>query len=123
MAQVIDLTTCRAWHLAQAFRSAYERQAALMGQMGLPCQSLTPSRSGDYILADLAACRTVATSLPRLGLSGPVLQRLRQEDAQTFSLLSEATRAYDLSPALRAELGRIAVESFDQLRAVLVEAA
>ncbi|EYD76864.1 hypothetical protein Rumeso_01822 [Rubellimicrobium mesophilum DSM 19309] len=119
MSEIADLTTRRARVLAQAFMTSYQRQRDAMRIVGLPSAELAEGDDGDTIVADVAACMTVATSLPRVGLTPAVLDRMRTAEEGAFHVLSKAAEAYFGSEALRRELGRIAVEPFRLLREAL----
>lgn len=123
MAEIADLTARRAHALARDFMAAYQRQRDAMRIVGVPSAELAPGDDGEAIVADLAACMTVATSLPRFGLTPAVLERMRSLEEAAFLILSRAADAYFGSEALRIELGRIAVEPFRQLREALPRAA
>ena len=119
MTEIADLTTRRARAIAQGFMAAYQRQRDAMRIVGVPSSELAAGDDGETIVADVAACMTVATSLPRAGLTSLVLDRMRTSEEAAFSVLSRAAEAYFASEALRSELGRIAVEPFRQLREAL----
>jgi hypothetical protein len=125
MPEIADLTARRASVLAQSFMAAYQRQRDTMRLVGVPSAELAPGDDGETIVADVAACMTVATSLPRAGLTSAVLDRMRtQEETETaFFVLCKAAEAYFGSESIRRELGRMAVEPFRQLRAALPGAA
>ena len=123
MSEIADLTTRRARVLAQAFMAAYQRQRNAMRIVGVPSAELAEGDDGDTIVADVAACMTVATSLPRAGLTPAVLDRMRTSEEGAFHVLSKAAEAYFASSALRSELGRIAVEPFRLLREALPRVA
>lgn len=123
MAEIADLTTRRARAIARDFMAAYQRQRDAMRIVGVPSAELAPGDDGETVVADVAACMTVATSLPRAGLTPAVLDRMRTAEEAAFHVLSKAAEAYFASGALRAELGRIAVEPFRQLREALPGAA
>ena len=119
MSEIADLTTRRARVVAQSFMAAYQRQGDAMRIVGGPSAELAQGDDGDTIVADLAACMTVATSRSRAGLTPAVLDRMRTAEEAAFHILSKAAEAYFASEALRSELGRIAVEPFRQLREAL----
>ena len=123
MSEIADLTARRARTIAQGFMSAYQRQRDAMRIVGVPSAELADGDDGDTIVADVAACMTVATSLPRAVLTPVVLDRMRTADEGAFHVLSKAAEAYFASAALRSELGRIAVEPFRLLREALPRAA
>ena len=123
MAEIADLTTRRAHMVAQSFMAAYQRQRDAMRIVGVPSAELAAGDDGETIVADVAACMTIATALPRAGLTPAVLDRMRTADEAAFLVLSRAAEAYFGSRALREELGRIAVEPFRQLREALPKAA
>ena len=123
MSDIADLTTRRARAIAQAFMTSYQHQRNAMRLVGVPSAELAEGDDGDTIVADVAACMTVATSLPRAGLTPLVLDRMRTADEGAFHVLSKAAEAYFGSEALRRELGRIAVEPFRILREALPGAA
>ena len=123
MSDIADLTTRRARTIAQGFMSAYQRQRDAMRIVGVPSAELAPADDGETIVADVAACMTVATSLPRAGLTPAVLDRMRTSEEGAFYVLSKAAEAYFASEALRSELGRIAVEPFRLLRDALPRVA
>ena len=123
MSEIADLTARRARAIAESFMAAYERQRNAMRIVGVPSAELAPGDDGDTIVADVAACMTVATSLPRAGLTPAVLDRMRASDEAAFHVLSKAAEAYFASEALRSVLGRIAVEPFGRLREALPGAA
>lgn len=122
MPEITDLTTRRALLLAQGFMTAYQRQRTAMRLAGVPSAELAEGDDGETVVADVAACMTVATALPRAGLSRQVLDRMQSVEERAFAVLSGAAQAYFASEALRRELGRAAAEPFRALRAALPSA-
>lgn len=123
MSDIADLTARRARLIAESFMAAYQRQRDAMRIVGVPSAELAAADDGETIVADVAACMTVATSLPRAGLTPAVLDRMRTVEEGAFHVLSRAAEAYFASAALRSDLGRIAVEPFQTLRQALPGAA
>ena len=119
MPEIADLTTRRARAIAQGFMAAYQRQRDTMRLVGVPSAELAAGDDGGTVVADLAACMTVVTSLSPVGLTAPVLDRMRRCEEGAFAVLSRATHAYFASEALRRDLGRAAAEPFRLLRAAL----
>lgn len=119
MPEIADLTTRRARAIAQGFMAAYQRQRDTMRIVGLPSAELAAGDDGGTVVADLAACMAVATSLPPAGLTAPVLDRMRGCEEGAFAVLSRAAAAYFASEELRRGLGLAAAEPFRRLRAAL----
>jgi hypothetical protein len=119
MSEITDLTTRRALSLAKGFMTAYQHQRTAMRLAGRPSAELAPGDDGETLVADVAACLTIASSLPRAGLTATVLDRMRSVEGKAFSVLSGAAQAYYASEALRRDLGRNAAEPFRLLRAAL----
>jgi hypothetical protein len=117
MPDVTDLTTRRARLIAAGFMAAYQRQRDAMRLAGVPSSELAPGDDGEVVVADVAACRTVAAALPRAGLSALVLRRMSVVEEGAFAALDRAVRAYWGSEAIRRGLGREAAEPFRLLRA------
>ena len=123
MSEIADLTARRARVLAQSIMSPDQRQRAAMRIMGVPSPELAAADDGETIVADVAACMTVASALPRAGLTSAVLDRMRTAEEGAFHVLSRAAEAYFASSSLRSDLGRAAVEPFQTLRQALPGAA
>lgn len=119
MTDITDLTTRRARAIAQSFMDAYYRQRTAMRIAGVPSSELAAGDAGDTIVADVAACMTVANALPRTGLTATVLQRMRGCEEAAFEVLNRAVEAYFASGALRRNLGAAAAEPFRLLRDAL----
>jgi hypothetical protein len=119
MSEITDLTTRRARSIAQGFMAAYQRQRTAMRIAGVPSAELARADDGDTIVADVAACMTVAHVLSPVGLTSGVLDRMRACEEAAFKVLSQAAEAYFASEALRRDLGRAAVEPFRLLRQAL----
>jgi hypothetical protein len=122
MSDVTDLTTRRARLIAVGFMNAYQRQRDTMRIAGVPSSELAPGDDGETVVADVAACLTVAASLPRAGLTAPVLRRMSIVEEPAFAALARAARAYFGSEAIRRDLGQKAAEPFRLLRAALPQA-
>jgi hypothetical protein len=90
---------------------------------GRPSSELAPGDDGNTVMADLAACITVTTSLPPVGLTAAVLVRMRAGDEPAFAILARAAQANGASEALRRALGGAAAEPFRRLRDALAAAA
>ncbi|TNC50532.1 hypothetical protein FHG66_08560 [Rubellimicrobium rubrum] len=123
MAVIADFTVHQARRLSRAFQLAYDEHAQRMRLLAMTPLGLTCQCDGDYILMDIAACMSIALSLPRLGLTARVLRRLKAEDARAYRQLQVAALAYAGSADLRAELGHIAVVPFQWLQALFAELA
>jgi hypothetical protein len=119
MSEITDLTTRRARTIAQGFMTAYQRQRTAMRLAGRPSAELAAGDDGETLVADVAACLAVASSLPRAGLTVTVLDRMRSVEEKAFAVLAGAAEAYFASEALRRNLGRAAAEPFRLLRAAL----
>lgn len=119
MTEITDLTTRRALSIAQGFMTAYQRQRTAMRLAGRPSAELAAGDDGETLVADVAACLTIASSLPRAGLTATVLDRMRSVEERAFAVLSGAAETYFASEALRRDLGRAAAEPFRLLRAAL----
>ena len=119
MSEIADLTTRRARAVARGFMAAYQRQRDMMRIVGVPSSELAAGDDGGTVVADLAACMTVATSLSAVGLTAPVLDRMRGCEEGAFAVLSRAASAYFASEELRRDLGRAAAEPFRLLRNAL----
>jgi hypothetical protein len=121
MSDITDLTTRRARSIAQGFMAAYQRQRqrTAMRIAGVPSAELARADDGDTIVADVAACMTIAQVLSPVGLTSGVLDRMRACEEAAFKVLSQAADAYFASEALRRDLGRAAVEPFRLLRQAL----
>ena len=92
MSEIADLTTRRARAIAAGFMAAYQRQRDAMRIAGVPSSELAAGDDGETIVADVAACMTVATSLPRAGLTAAVLGRMRVVEEAAFAALARAAR-------------------------------
>ena len=123
MTNVSSLTTHRATRVAQAFWTAYREHEERLHLVGLHGPSRARTDDEDHVLVDLAACMTIAHSLTRLAVSPLLLQQLKVSDPPAHRLLIRATTAYFSSRELRDELGRVAIQSFEELQAALSEAA
>jgi hypothetical protein len=106
MSDVTDLTTRRARLIAVGFMNAYQRQRDTMRIAGVPSSELAPGDDGETVVADVAACLTVAASLPRAGLTAPVLRRMSIVEEPAFAALARAARAYFGSRRSGATWGR-----------------
>ncbi len=123
MAEISDLTARRARQIAQTFMTAYQRQRNAMRIAGVPSAELAPGDDGETVVADVAACMTVATSLAPGALTPAVLGRMQVAEGDTFAVLRRAAEAYFASEVLRRDLGRSAAEPFLRLRDILPGAA
>lgn len=119
MTEIADLVSRRARSTADAVMAAYERQRAAMRIAGRPSSQLAPGDDGGTLVADVAACMTVATSLSPVGLTAAVLDRMRVREEPAFAVLARAAQAYFASEALRRAMGGAAGERFRLLRAAL----
>ncbi len=119
MTEIADLLSRRARSTAEAFMAAYDRQRAAMRIAGRPSSELAPGDDGETVVADVAACMTVTTSLSPVGLTASVLDRMRAREEPAFAVLDRAAQAYFASEALRQAMGRAAVERFHLLREAL----
>ncbi len=90
---------------------------------GVPSAELATSDDGATVVADVAACMTVATALAPAGLTPAVLGRMQVAEEDAFAVLRRAADAYFASEALRRDLGRSAAEPFRRLREALPGAA
>jgi hypothetical protein len=123
MPDIPDLTTRRAQAIAQSFMAAYARQRDAMRIVGRPSAELAAGDDGETIVADVAACMTVATALSPVGLTPVILDRMRVTEEAAFEALSRAAGAYFASEALRRDLGSPAAEPFRRLREALPASA
>jgi hypothetical protein len=119
MSDVTDLTTRRARSIAQGFMAAYQHQRDTMRIAGVPSSELAVGDDGETVVADVAACMTVAHALPRAGLTAGVLRRMSIVEEAAFAALSRAAKAYFASEELRRDLGQKAAEPFRLLREAL----
>jgi hypothetical protein len=119
MSDITDLTTRRARTIAQTFMAAYQRQRTAMRIAGVPSAELARADDGETIVADVAACMTVANALSPVGLTVAVLERMHACEEAAFRVLAQAAEAYVASEALRRDLGRPAAEPFRRLRQAL----
>ncbi len=119
MAEIADLLSRRARSTAEAFMAAYDRQRAAMRVAGRPSSELAPGDDGGTVVADVAACMSVTTSLSPGGLTPAVLDRMRAREEPAFAVLARAAQAYFASEALRRAMGRAAAERFHLLREAL----
>ncbi|MBP1806741.1 hypothetical protein [Rubellimicrobium aerolatum] len=123
MTEIPDILTFRARRIALDLLTAYQRQRDAMRIAGVPSSELAEGDDGETVVADVAACMTVAARLPRAGLTPAVLERMRTAEEAAFTVLRRAAEAYFASGELRRELGRPAVEPFLHLRRAMSQAA
>lgn len=116
MSEIVDLTTRRASSIAQAFMASYQRQRTAMRIAGVCSAELTTTDAGETVVADVAACLTVASVLSPVGLTAAVLRRMQGCEEKAFQVIAGAVQVYFASEALRRELGRTAAEPFQRLR-------
>ncbi|WP_210529111.1 hypothetical protein [Rubellimicrobium arenae] len=123
MAEIPDLTARRARMIADNLMTAYQRQRTAMRIAGVPSSELRAGDDGDTVVADVAACMTVANSLSQVGLTRSVLDRMRTAEEAAFAVLTRAADAYFASEEVRRGLGASAAEPFRHLREALPGAA
>lgn len=118
MTDVSDLLAHRARAAARGLLAAYQRQRDAMRIAGVPSSELAQGDDGTTVVADVAACMTVAGAAGS-GLTAPVLARMRASEEAAFAVVTRAAQAYWASAALRRDLGRAAEASFERLRGAL----
>lgn len=123
MPEIADLTTHRARAIARGFMDAYQRQRAVMRIAGVCSAELTTADDGETLVADVAACMTVASALSPVGLSASVLARMQACEEKAFGVMAKAVEVYFASEALRRDLGRAAAEPFRRLREAMPRGA
>lgn len=116
MSEIVDLTTRRARSIAQAFMETYQRQRTAMRIAGVCSAELTTTDRGETVVADVAACMTVASVMSPVGLTTAVLRRMQGCDEKAFGVIASAVEVYFASEALQRDLGRAAAEPFRRLR-------
>lgn len=118
MNDISDLLAHRARTAARGLLAAYQRQRDTMRLAGVPSSELAEGDDGSTVVADVAACMTVA-GVAGSGLTAPVLARMRATEEAAFAVVARAADAYWASAALRRELGRAAEAPFQRLRAAM----
>ena len=119
MSDITDLTTRRARNIAQGFMTAYQRQRDTMRIAGVPSSELAVGDDGETVVADVAACMTVAHALSSAGLTRSVMRRMSIVEEAAFAALARAAKTYFASEEIRRDLGQTAAERFRLLREAL----